>query len=375
MQVLENFIMHEADEINLYVKFLNPELRHAPILEAGRVAYLGESSNLPFLVDGGPSLAGVIHYQLPEYFRDSRAKLARMGNVEVNLLRQKGALSLPSWGSCDDLVESYFEWIAPALPIIDKRRFMKQYRDPNNPPSLLLLQAIFLAALAVNNTGNFATCKQFYTRAKALYDSGYENDRIINIQALLLIAWYCEKSRCPVEDVLYWNGLATTVALGAGMHRSTEGSTFTIADKRLWRRIWWSLFVRDRSTAILGQVLQIHIEDSDVEMISEDDFVDREYPPNVIHVQFFIHWVKLCILMDTLLSHRKGALSTEFQNLHVSTARFELLLSAWLTARPQELRWEQSRYNFWSTSLQRNYEATLSFLHSQHDSTSPIIAI
>lgn len=87
----------------------------------------------------------------------SRAKLAGMDNVEVKSLRQKGALSLPPWEFCDNLVEPYFEKVAPALPIIDRSRFMKQYRDPNNPPSLLVLQAIFLAASAVNSTETFAT--------------------------------------------------------------------------------------------------------------------------------------------------------------------------------------------------------------------------
>ncbi|KAF9889769.1 Transcriptional activator of fatty acid utilization [Aspergillus nanangensis] len=374
MQALENFMMHEADEYNLYVQFLDPELRQAPILEPGRVAYLGESSNLPFLVDNGSNLAGVLHYQLPEYARDSRAKLAVMDKVEVKMLRQKGALSLPPGGVCDDLVESYFEWVAPVLPIIDRGRFMKQYRDPDNPPSLLLLQAIFLAASAVNSPGIIAVGKLFYKRAKALYDSGYENDRIVIIQALLLIGWYCERSRCNVEDVLYWNGLATTVALGAGMHRSAERATFTLADKRLWRRIWWTLFTRDRSTAILGQVVQIHSDDSDVEMVSEDDFVDLEYPPDVIHVQFFMHWVKLCILIDPLLSHRIGESPwIQFQNSGVAATRFELFLSTWLTTRPQTLRWEDSRYNFWSALLQRNYQASLSFLNSQHDSFSSMM--
>jgi hypothetical protein len=363
MQLLENHLMLEADDNNLYVQYLKPEVRNAPIVEPGRIAYLGESSNFPLLVDDDPGLTNVIHYQLPENFRDSRTKLANMENTEIDMLRQRGALSLPPWRVCDDLVELYFQWVAPVLPVINRSRFMRQYKDPNNPPSLLLLQAIFLAGSAVSRTGTPATGKTFYRRAKALYDAGYEDDRIIIMQALVLIGWYWEKSGDHVEDVSYWNGLAITVALGSGIHRSAERSSLNKTDKRLWRRIWWTLFVRDRSGALLGQVVQIHTDDSDIEIICEDDLIDDGYPPDPIHVQFFLQCVKLCILIDAILPPRNlTPLWTEF---HSTSASFEILWSRWLKARPKELRWEEGSYNFWSALLHCSYKAALSWLHGQ----------
>jgi hypothetical protein len=362
MQLLENHLMLEADDTNLYVQYLKPEVRNAPIVEPGRIAYLGESSNFPLLVDDDPGLTNVIHYQLPENFRDSRTKLANMENTEIDMLRQRGALSLPPWRVCDDLVELYFQWVAPVLPVINRSRFMRQYKDPNNPPSLLLLQAIFLAGSAVSRTGIPATGKTFYRRAKALYDAGYEDDRIIIMQALVLIGWYWEKSGDHVEDVSYWNGLAITVALGSGIHRSAERSSLNKTDKRLWRRIWWTLFVRDRSAALLGQVVQIHTDDSDIEMICEDDLIDGEYPLDPILVQFFLQCVKLCILVGAILPVQN---SWALPRRATAPARFELLFSEWLTACPKDLIWEEGSYNFWSASLHCSYKAALSLLHGQ----------
>jgi len=49
--------------------------------------------------------------------------------------------------------------------------------------------------------------------------------------------------------------------------------------------------------------MAINPEDSDVEMISEDDFIEddpdrpAEYPPDSVHVHFFISYVKLCEIM------------------------------------------------------------------------------
>ena len=44
--------------------------------------------------------------------------------------------------------------------------------------------------------------------------------------------------------------------------RSVENSQLSKGDKRLWKRIWWTLFTRDRSVAVaLGRPVSINIED------------------------------------------------------------------------------------------------------------------
>ena len=366
MQILKTHLSREADELNVYVQFLDRDLRNATILEPGRVAYLGESSNFPLLVDPDPDEEWVVHYQLPESFMNSRAKLSRMDGFEFNLLRQKGALSLLPCRMCDDLVDSFFRCVAPALPIIHRDHFMAQYRDPNNPPSLLLLQAIFLAASTVTRTGSQVTGKELYGRVKALYDSGYEDNRVIIVQALVLIGWYCEKSGVPLEQILYWHGLATTIALGAGIHRSAAKSPISLVHRRLWRRIYWTLYIRDRSMSLLGQVVQIHTGDCDVEMICTDDFAGNEYPPDPTHISFFIHWVKLYILFDNMILLQGTAPSrTRHASTVASTVDFGVLLAAWLKSRPKELKWEETGYNSLSALLHCCYQAVVTSLNKK----------
>jgi hypothetical protein len=77
---------------------------------------------------------------------------------------------------------------------------MRHYRDPKNPPSLLLLQAILLAGSRVctnpqlmdANGSTTPAAMTFYKRAKALYDANYEDDRVTIVQALVLLGWYWE---------------------------------------------------------------------------------------------------------------------------------------------------------------------------------------
>lgn len=189
----------EAVNANTYAQFMKPKFTRAPIKEAGRVAYLGESSNLSLLVHDRDH-SDVVHYPLPENIRGTRARLTELDNLEIEILHQRGAFLLPPRQLCDELVEAYFKWVAPVVPIINRNRFMRRYRDPKNPPSLLLLQAILLAGSRVcsnpqlmdQNGSTIPASTTFYKRAKALYDANYEDDRVTIVQALVLMGWYWE---------------------------------------------------------------------------------------------------------------------------------------------------------------------------------------
>ena len=227
-------------------QFMKPKFARAPIKEAGRVAYLGESSNLSLLVHDRHGTTDVVHYPLPENIRGARARLTEPDQMEIEILQQRGAFLLPPRALCDELVDAYFRWVAPIVPVINRSRFMKRYRDTKNPPSLLLLQAILLAGSRVctnpqlmDATGSTTPAAMtFYKRAKALYDANYEDDRITIVQALILMGWYWEgpegKCHASIEhveyarsniaadvtkNVFYWTRVAIVVAQGAGMHR------------------------------------------------------------------------------------------------------------------------------------------------------------
>ena len=229
-----------------YAQYMKPKFARAPIKEAGRVAYLGESSNLSLLVQDRHGTTDVVHYPLPENVRGARARRNELDNVEIDILHQRGAFLLPPRALCDELVDSFFTWIAPVVPVINRSKFMRRYQDSKNPPSLLLLQAMLLAGSRVCNNpklmdANGSTtpaAMTFYKRAKALYDANYEDDRVTIVQSLILMGWYWEgpegknKDRGDIvtsarsdlaadvtKNVFYWSRVAVIVAQGSGMHR------------------------------------------------------------------------------------------------------------------------------------------------------------
>ncbi|KAK4230053.1 putative cutinase transcription factor 1 alpha [Podospora fimiseda] len=367
-----------ANYMNLVMK---PKFTRAPITEAGRVAYLGESSNLTLLVHDRQSAADVVHYPLPENVKGSRARLTELDSVEIDILHQRGAFLLPPRTLCDELIDSYFTWIHPIVPIINKTKFMRRYKDQKNPPSLLLLQAMLLAGSRVctnqqlmdANGSATPAALTFYKRAKALYDANYEDDRVTIVQSLLLMGWYWEGPEDVTKNVFYWTRVATIVAQGSGMHRSVEHSQLSKSDKRLWKRIWWTLFTRDRSVAVaLGRPCHINLDDSDVEMLTEDDFIEDdgdvpgEYPPNPIHVQFFLQYVKLCEIMGLVLSQQYSVAAKGRRQNAIDLTHSDMALADWLQNCPKIVYWEMPRHHFWSALLHSNYYTTLCLLHRAH---------
>ena len=189
------------DRINpSYADFMTQRITRAPIVEAGRVGYLGESSNLSLLIQDRHGTTDNVHYPLPRNGNRCGPRMTDLDHTEIEILHRRGAFLLPHRALCDDMVEAYFEWVAPVVPIINRSRFMRRYRDPQNPPSLLLLQAVLLAGSRVCknprlmdiNGSSTPAAITFYKRAKALYDANFEDDRLTIIQALILMGWYWE---------------------------------------------------------------------------------------------------------------------------------------------------------------------------------------
>ena len=252
----EEYIASQNIQNQSWVQYMKPKFARAPIREAGRVAYLGESSNLSLLVHDRHGDSDVVHYPLPDTMRGSRSRASELDDLELKILHERGAFLLPPRQLCDELVEAFFTWIAPVVPVINRSKFMRRYRDPKNPPSLLLLQAILLAGSRVctnpqlmdANGSTTPAAMTFYKRAKALFDANYEDDRVTIVQSLILMGWYWEgpegkeqRKRAEIavqarsdiasdvtKNVFYWSRVAIIVAQGSGMHRRLVSSYLAI---------------------------------------------------------------------------------------------------------------------------------------------------
>lgn len=293
----------------------------------------------------------------------------RLDSFEIDILHQKGAFELPPRDVQDELISLFFTWVAPIVPVIQEADFLRRYRDPLNSPSILLLQSIFVSVsrfprTALSNYGQ--ECQQtdtktFFKRAKALYDAGYEQDQVTIIQSLVLMGWYWHGPQDVTENGLfYYSRLAIAVAQECDMYRSAELTHLTHSERRLYKRIWWTLFTRDRTvTVAYGRPTSIWLDQSNVDSITEDDFVEEGHTPNPVHVQFFLQYVELTKILHMSMirpiDQRGGSLA--------EAAQSEYELNRWLLNCPEVMRWKQSRHEFWASLLHYAYNTILCLLH------------
>lgn len=209
---------------------------------------------------------------LPAYLKPLPA---RFGQDDITYLHNKGALAVPDGELRNELLRSYSEYVHPFMPLLDLHEFVRTI-DQNSggrTVSLLLFQAVMFTGTAtvpmkLLKAAGYSTRREarriFYNKTRLLYDLDYEDDSIALIQALLLMTYWREE-QTGRKETHHWIEVAVSLAQRIGLHRKP--------DKKLWRRIWWSTYIRDAQIA-LGTRMPTRVKDVDfdVPMLNLTDF-------------------------------------------------------------------------------------------------------
>lgn len=158
--------------------------------------------------------------------------------ADLQMLREQGAFELPPVAVQRQLMDSFNKYCAPWTPVVDPK-----WLDGNTPPSMLLLQSIFLAGSRVSKAHlDYGSSEVFYRRAKLLFFFGGGNNSLVSIVAACLLHWY---NPVGPEDVStdtsgFWIRTAGAMAFQIGLHKEPPQNA---KDRGLRRRLWWSLVV------------------------------------------------------------------------------------------------------------------------------------
>lgn len=111
---------------------------------------------------------------------------------------------------------------------------------------------------------------------KYLYDKEAERNQIILTQSVILMSLWYPNGVSVGLGAWHWVGIAISMSQSQGMHRDAQQDFQRvhqgISRQRLFRRIWWACFLRDRWLSIAtGYPMRIHLEDCDVSMPSVED--------------------------------------------------------------------------------------------------------
>ncbi|KAG6219737.1 Cutinase transcription factor 1 beta [Claviceps purpurea] len=248
----------------------NGKLQQFSSLENGRTAQFLSSLEIPDAAS-----------QLPAFVRPLPAKIAP---EDVQYLVIKGALTLPDIPLQNALLQCYIEYVYPYMPLIDLHNFLSivDRRDGvNGQTSLLLYQSIMFSAVAfvdmkylreAGYSSRKAARKAFFQKTRLLYDFDYEQDRLVLVQSLMQMTYWYETPD-DQKDTWHWMGVAISLAQTIGLHRNPGTTSMSTSKQRLWKRIWWSCFMRDRLVALgMRRPIRIKDQDFDVPMLTESDF-------------------------------------------------------------------------------------------------------
>ncbi|KAH7143482.1 fungal-specific transcription factor domain-containing protein [Dactylonectria macrodidyma] len=346
--------------------------RHRPNLldrsteEPTALSYIIELTYRP---EGGSSKALEVRHPIPASIADHTLN---DGNPVYKQLSLDEALLMPSRDIADQLVYTFFDKMHPAYPVLDREAFSLAYL--NGRASSLVLQTIFLLGFTVGSDelvhaagfrDRTTARKTYYLRAKALYDADYESDRVLLVAVMLLLGFWWSGPD-DQKDTCHWVGCATTLAQSLGFHRIVSQPAMSQRMKSLRRRIWWTIYMRDRHTSqAFGRPCRIRDEDCDVEPLSEEDLAfDLGYDQRVIpiqrdyHVSYVLEMSKLTIILGDILtaefSPRRDSLEKfQTENLAQRIVQWEAGLPDRLQIKASE---RCSGASLWASLLQFNYQ-------------------
>jgi len=167
-------------------------------------------------------------YPISEAIRDRASAMSYdspCGASTVDYLTRGGAFARPAAAASDAILHAYFTWFHPCFPVVDRTVISAAYAARSVSP-LLLNAMLFVGStyasphlLVEAGFGDRHEAKScFYHRAKLLYDAGWEDDKIVVMQALFMISFW-RAGPLNDKDTRHWLGAAIGLAQARGLHR------------------------------------------------------------------------------------------------------------------------------------------------------------
>ncbi|OAP59574.1 hypothetical protein AYL99_06872 [Fonsecaea erecta] len=299
-----------------------------PMTDLGDSVFLGETFSLTYVVHDvlAPFLSKeplhqrCLHVSIPDnpgMKHQGRSPLHQDDQVAANqarLLKERKIFHRLAPEILQQLLDVYFDYFHYAYPIVERSEYhdaAQAVRRSQLVLNSLLMVATTLCEEEILIAGGFkdrhVARSAFYRQARLLYDADAEPDKLNNIRALFLMSFWWGRPN-DLKDSWYWLGMAISIAKSLGLHRTTTSSNFGPRKSQLWKRLWWSLQIRDvLVSASLGRPRHIWQGDCDVEEPGPADVSEQFELGDHDAAGYFIQLAKLSTLISRILDARYGS--------------------------------------------------------------------
>jgi hypothetical protein len=344
----------EISWATMFDHLLESRLRGEDVVEKGSITYLGESFPLAIVLEdlrGGKGQPRLHHPGPPcpateDLYEPQDVHPPHMLPEEITFLEAKKAFELPDRKTLDALVDVFLTQVYSLYPVVNRQEFLQEYNAKRTPWILLhavcFISATFCSLKTLHRAG-YDHRRQarwmFYTKAKALFDVGYESNKIVVLQISVLMSFWGGGPN-NYWNFYSWIGTGVTIAEALGCHRSLSSTNMEPQDRSLLKRIWWLLVLRDTNcSALVGRPFRVNLDHCDAEPLTLDDFKHDAAPgnhdPNSGFDTYQIEAMKLTLILRQIIIARFYPSRAQQQ---VTSSLTQMLLS-WRAQLPIELAW------------------------------------
>jgi hypothetical protein len=221
--------------------------------DAKKASFIGESWYASYLLSHISSEHANLYQPITQYQRrsaqDNRETSRSGGQLDTRPTINNWASDLPSTTLLNKLVDAYFDRFHVLCPILDKDNFLASLHD-RSVSQTLLRSVMFVASIHCNaeicHLMGYSTRldagDSLFSKARAAFDSDSTSNRMVMLlSSFFLHYWFGQPT--TFRDFLWWLATAIRSAQCMGMHRTTLKSALQQKERKMWRRIWWCLYV------------------------------------------------------------------------------------------------------------------------------------
>jgi hypothetical protein len=275
---------------------------------------------------------------------------AHLSSHDVGYLKVKGALELPLPETLTAMVVAFKERFHPSYSIVDLDHFDESFKA-GTLPWILLHSVCFIGStfcdlsdvVRAGFKGRLHARRHFYDKAKLMFDIGYETNKVVLLQSVIMLSFWGPQMKS------YWNpgswvGFGVTIAESMGIHRIGASARVEKKRRRLFKRLFWVLAVRDAYCAsLLGRPCRLNMSQCNTEPLTLDDFESDERCATPegddgverhAHAHYQIQVARLSLILRSIVETRFGS------GQHAST-NLSGQLERWRSELPDSINWSR----------------------------------
>ncbi|KAK5000918.1 hypothetical protein LTR66_000335, partial [Elasticomyces elasticus] len=268
---------------------------------------------------------------------------SHLSSEDISYFKAKGAFERPQSDVSDAMVAAFVERFYPLYSIVDLNAFEESFKAGNLPwilfHSVCFVGATFCDLSVIHRAGfkgRWHARHHFYDKAKLLFDIGYETNKIVLLQSVLMLSFWGPQMKS------YWNpcswvGFGVTIAESLGIYRINTSTYMDTKRRSLLKRLFWALALRDAyCAALLGRPFRLNIAQCDTEPLTLEDFDHDEQCSNqdhgkcLLHGHYQIQVSKLSLILRKIVEAQFGPSKNTTQAIHLRN-----LMDTWQSELPR----------------------------------------